>query len=226
MSRATRKAAGYIRVSKVGGRRGESFRSPDEQRAAIEALAAERGVEVARWFEELDASGGDDRRPQWNEARELVRKGGASVVIVYDFSRWSRDTEKGLASVRAIQEAGGDLWSCQERIDTTTPDGWFMLTSFLANATLQRAMAGRRFRAAAESAVARGVYTAGTIPIGYLRDEHKRLVPDPETRGTVVGAFERRAAGMSWVKLARWLGEQGHPRTESGAKAIIHTAAT
>jgi hypothetical protein len=150
---------------------------------------------------------------------------------LYDFSRWSRDTEKGLASIRAIQQAGGDLWSCQERIDTTTPDGWFMLTSFLANATLQRAMAGRRFRAAATGAVSRGAYMAGTIPLGYVRDgnpespTYRKLVPDPATRDIVLGTFERRAKGLSWVKLAAWLTEQGHPRTESGAKALIHNPA-
>ena len=141
------KVIGYVRVSKVGSRGGERFRSPKEQRDAISALAEKRGFEVFRWLEELDASGGDDKRPRWNEARRAVERGEAAGVIVYDFSRWSRDTERGLASIRIMREAGGDLWSCQEQIDTTTPEGWFMLTSFLANATLQREMAGRRFRA-------------------------------------------------------------------------------
>lgn len=129
---------GYARVSKTGGREGDAFHSPDEQRAAIKTLADECGFEVARWLEEMNVSGGDDARPKWIEARDAVARGEAAGVIVYDFSRWSRDTAQGLASIRQMQDAGGDLWSCHERIDTTTPEGWFMLTSFLANATLQR----------------------------------------------------------------------------------------
>jgi DNA invertase Pin-like site-specific DNA recombinase len=202
------KVIGYVRVSKVGSRGGERFRSPKEQRDAISALAEKRGFEVFRWLEELDASGGDDKRPRWNEARRAVERGEAAGVIVYDFSRWSRDTERGLASIRIMREAGGDLWSCQEQIDTTTPEGWFMLTSFLANATLQREMAGRRFRAAAESAVVRGVYMAGRVALGYVRDAERHLTPDPQTRDLVVGTFERRAKGWSWVRLARWLADQ------------------
>lgn len=219
------KVIGYVRVSKVGSRGGERFRSPKEQHDAISALAEERGFEVFRWLEELDASGGDEKRPRWNEARRAVERGEAAGVMVYDFSRWSRDTERGLASIKIMREAGGDLWSCQERIDTTTPEGWFMLTSFLANATLQREMAGRRFRAAAESAVVRGVYMAGRVPLGYVRDAERHLAPDPETRDLVVGAFERRAKGWSWVRLARWLADQGHAMSESGVRGLVSNRA-
>ena len=60
------KVIGYVRVSKTGGREGDRFRSPAEQRDAISALADERGFEVSRWLEEMDASGGDDKRPRWN----------------------------------------------------------------------------------------------------------------------------------------------------------------
>jgi DNA invertase Pin-like site-specific DNA recombinase len=59
------RAVGYIRVSRVGGREGDSFISPQLQREQIEAVARREGLEVAEVIEELDASGGDASRPGW-----------------------------------------------------------------------------------------------------------------------------------------------------------------
>ena len=220
MSTKSKKVAGCVRVSHVGRR--DNFQSPDEQRAAIESLAEERGFKVARWVEEIDApAGGGDKRQGWDQVREAVARGELDGVVVYDFSRWSRDTEKGLASIRQMREAGGDIWSAMERFDTTSPEGFFMLTSFLATAALQRATIGRRFTARRKALVEKGVHVAGQIPIGYLRGEDGRYIPDPETRDIVLGVFERRAKGESYAKIARWLAEQGHPRSAEGVVSML-----
>ena len=49
---------------------------------------------------------------------------------------------------------------------------------------------------------------AGRVALGYVRDAERHLTPDPQTRDLVVGTFERRAKGWSWVRLARWLADQ------------------
>jgi hypothetical protein len=50
-------------VSRVGGRGGYSFLSPDLQREEIARAATREGLEVAEVIEELDASEGDSKRP-------------------------------------------------------------------------------------------------------------------------------------------------------------------
>jgi hypothetical protein len=57
---------GYVRVSQVRGREGDSFISPELQREQIAAVARREGLEVAEVIEELDASGGDAKRPGWS----------------------------------------------------------------------------------------------------------------------------------------------------------------
>lgn len=89
----------------------------------------------------------------------------------------------------------------------------------------ERERAAEGFAAATASAIERGIYMAGKTPLGYVRGPDRRLVPDPETAPVVLAVFERRAKGWSWVRLARWLGEQGHLRTESGVKGIVHNPA-
>jgi hypothetical protein len=96
-----------------------------------------------------------------------------------------------------------------------------MLTSFLATAALQRATIGRRFTARRKALAEKGVHVAGQIPIGYLRGEDGRYIPDPETRDIVLGVFERRAKGESYAKIARWLAEQDHPRSAEGVVSML-----
>jgi DNA invertase Pin-like site-specific DNA recombinase len=51
---------GYVRVSKLNGRGGESFISPDAQRERIEQAAKAAAVTVAEWHTDLDESGTHD----------------------------------------------------------------------------------------------------------------------------------------------------------------------
>jgi len=217
---------GYVRVSRVAGRGGDGFVSPDDQRRAILGLAEAKGLNVTKWFEELDESGGNAERPEWLKARDTISKGRAKGVIVLNFARWARDSEFGPASVKSIRAAGGDIWSCQEDFDTTTPEGWYMLVNFFAMAEMFRNQARANSHRVRSNAISKGVYIARRVPFGYLRDpETRRLVPDPETRGAVVEAFERRTRGESWVKLAKWLGENGGPDSRTGARDLIFNPA-
>jgi site-specific DNA recombinase len=56
MSRSTT-ADGYIRVSRRGGREGDSFISPAVQRKKIADWAKLHEVEIVQWWEEIDQSG-------------------------------------------------------------------------------------------------------------------------------------------------------------------------
>ena len=86
------RVVGYVRVSRVGGREGDSFISPPLQREQIEAVARREGLEVVEVLEELDASGGDNTRPLWNRAIEMVESGEVAGIAVWNLSRFSRST--------------------------------------------------------------------------------------------------------------------------------------
>ena len=58
-----RQMDGYVRVSKVGGREGDSFISPQQQRERIEAAAAAAKATIVEWHTDLDQSGGNADRP-------------------------------------------------------------------------------------------------------------------------------------------------------------------
>ncbi len=65
-------ADGYVRVSRRGGREGESFISPEVQREKIEGWAKLHEVEIVQWWEEIDQSGAKLQRPMFQQALGAV----------------------------------------------------------------------------------------------------------------------------------------------------------
>ena len=63
---------GYVRVSRVGGREGDSFISPRVQRQKIEAWAKLHDVVLGEVIEELDVSGG--RAPEERGLEKLLKR--------------------------------------------------------------------------------------------------------------------------------------------------------
>jgi DNA invertase Pin-like site-specific DNA recombinase len=211
------KLGGYIRVSRVGGREGEGYISPDLQRQAISTYAAEMNGTIARWFTDEDYSGGTLERPGFQSALSEIRAGKLDGIVVMKIDRFARSVADGASVIRELVESGKVFASCQERINPETPEGKFMLTSFLANAELFLDQSKAGWRAAKSRAVARGA-PIGPTPFGYLRvkspatkknqvtpAEAARMtggepavgtvIPDPETGPIVTEVFKRAAAG-------------------------------
>lgn len=102
------------------------------------------------------ASGKNTDREQLKEMLSFVREG--DTVIVSDFSRIARNTKDLLNIVETLNSKGVNFISIKEKIDTTTPQGKFMLTVFGALAELERETILQRQREGIEIAKAEGKY--------------------------------------------------------------------
>src|SRR4051812_33200680 len=73
------KAVGIVRVSRVGDREGENFRSPEDQQARIEQLCADQGWQLLDTHHEMNVSGGAllESRPGLSQAVMAVQTGRA-----------------------------------------------------------------------------------------------------------------------------------------------------
>jgi DNA invertase Pin-like site-specific DNA recombinase len=200
---------GYVRVSRVGGRRGERFISRAVQRELIESWATMHGARVLHVFEELDESGGRADRPLLEEALCRVEAGISQGIVVSKVSRFGRSLLSGLAAIERVKAAGGRFVSVQDGLDTSTDSGRLVLHILLSLAEWE----GDRIRAewdqARASAIKRGVYMSAGSPVGYRKTRSGRLRPVPDAAAAIVEVFRRRAEGESFSSLARWFEEQG-----------------
>lgn len=201
---------GYVRVSRVGGRAGEGYISPSTQTASIEAYAAELGGRIVAWGTDEDYSGGTDQRPAFQRILERLAAGETDGIVVMRVDRFARSVADGTRIVRDIVGRGQVFAACHERIDPRTPEGKYMLTSFLANGELFLDQTKAGWRVAKARAVARGAHI-GPTPIGYQRVPAKQeragtLCPHP-IYGPAVGELFRRAATGQYgdTALARWM---------------------
>src|SRR5439155_156017 len=198
---------GYVRVSRIGGRAGDGYISPEVQREQISAFAGLMDVEIDAWHDDRDYSGGNVERPGFLEAIRRVESGETGGVIVARIDRFARSAPDGGAMVRRIIDAGGIFASAQERIDPTTDFGKAMLNIMFVMAELQLDQLKSGWKTAKGRAIKRGAHI-GPTPFGYTRvarggDGSGTLVPDPATAPAVTKLFRRAAAGAGVSERGR-----------------------
>ena len=105
-------------------------------------LEALKQYDVERIFSEKVSGKDTANRPQLIAMLEHVRKD--DVVYVESISRIARSTRDFLRIIDRLTEKGVALVSLKESIDTSTPQGKFMLTVFAALSQLERETIGQR----------------------------------------------------------------------------------
>lgn len=151
---------GYIRVSTV-----------DQNEARqIEALR-QRGVDQANFYIDK-ASGKNTDRAAFKEMMAFVRAG--DMVVVESISRIARNTRDLLSIVADLTTRKVEFVSLKENIDTTTPQGRFMLTVFAAMAELERDSILERQREGIEIAKGEGKYK-GRKPLDVDEERFKAV---------------------------------------------------
>ena len=113
---------GYVRCSTIEQNEARQLKMMEEQKA--EKLFIDK------------ASGKNTDRKAFKEMMTFVRAG--DMVIVESISRIARNTRDLLSIVSELTEKQVEFVSLKESIDTTTPQGRFMLTVFGALAELER----------------------------------------------------------------------------------------
>src|SRR5690349_9687572 len=90
---------GYVRVSRVRGRSGDSFISPALQRERIAAWCDAHEHELVEVHEDFDQSGGRRDRPGLTAAIERVEGGLADGIVVARLDRFGRSLIDGLSLI-------------------------------------------------------------------------------------------------------------------------------
>jgi DNA invertase Pin-like site-specific DNA recombinase len=185
MVTSTKRAALYLRVSTDG-------KSTDNQRLALEAVAAQRGWTVAAVYDDAGISGakGRDKRPGLDALLKDATRARFDVVMAWALDRLGRSLADLIDTLRVLEGSHVDLFLHLQAIDTTTPAGRMFFHVTGAFAEFERELIRLRVNAGLDRARARGV-RLGRPTISGRKEQAIR---------------DRLATGAGIVKVAKTLG--------------------
>jgi DNA invertase Pin-like site-specific DNA recombinase len=179
MSRSTRRAAVYLRVS-------TDRQTVENQRPDVDRIVAERSLVVVRTYEENESA--VKRRPAFDAMIADAKAGAFDVLVVWALDRFGRAAVENLLAVRDLDAAGVVVVSAREPwLDTSGPfrEPMLYLVSWLGEQERKRLIE----RTHAGMARAREKGTKSGRPIGRPR----RLARTDVERITALSAAGRSA---------------------------------
>ncbi len=207
---------GYCRVSTEG--QATEGVSLDAQRRRFEGWCLMRGYapDPADLHVDAGLSGKRaDNRPALAAALATACVPGG-ILVVYSLSRLARSVQDTLAIAERIQQAGADLVSLSEQLDTTTASGKMLFRLLAVLAEFERDLISERTRSALAHKRAKGERT-GQVPYGRrLGADGRTLVADAGEVEVLAQIRAMGAGGSSPRAIAGELTRRGVPTKRGG----------
>lgn len=125
-------------------------------------------------------------------------------VIVWKIDRFGRDRQDIAVSKMLLKKAGIKLLYAKESVPEG-PEGIILesvlegIAEYYSADLRQKVMRGRR------ETLKKGLYCGGTLPIGYLKDDERKIVLDPVSAPLIRKAFEMFKEGKTITECADFL---------------------
>lgn len=200
------RAVAYLRQSTF---REESI-SLELQETACRDYAARQGYDVIAVQSDPGISGRTFARPGVQAVMAMVERGEVDVILLWKWSRWSRNRLDWYVGADKAQQAGGRIESATEPIDTSTSIGRLSRGMMIEIAAYESERAGDQWREAQARRVKLGLTPNGKARFGYFYDRETGVhIPDPVTGPILADLYRRFAAGETLYGLCQWLNREG-----------------
>lgn len=207
------KIAGYTRIS-VDVEKDQDNTSIENQKEIISTFVAQNfpGATLD-FFVDRDRSGYTfDQREAYRQLRPLLLSGEYQVLIVKDFSRFSRRNSLGLFELETLRDAHVRIISVGDAIDYPTKDEWMLIQfKFLMN-EFPVTDTSRKIKQIITNRQKEGKWVCA-VPYGYRITNTKEMTYDidPPAAEIVREVFRLYNNGWGYKKIANHLTDQGVP---------------
>ncbi len=205
---------GYVRVSTED--QTENGVSLAAQRHRLQAYGEAHGLQLVRIEEDAGISARrTTNRPGLQRALLALRDGDADGLVAVKLDRLSRTTSDILDLVSRAEKERWALHSIEERLDTESPHGRFVVTVLAALAQMEREQIGERTRTAMAELRRQGRKTSSRPPFGF-RFQGDRVVTVPSEHKILRRMLQHHAEGAGEYAVASALNRAGIPNPRTG----------
>ena len=204
--------AGYCRIS-VDDEQDQKNISIENQKAIIDDYVKTHfSGSTLTFFEDRDRSGYTfEQRESYQEMRRGLMSHRYDILIIKDFSRFSRRNSRGLVELEDLRDAGVRIISIGDGIDFPNDDDWLKIQfQFLIN-EMPVTDTSRKVRNVIKRRQADGEWLCAA-PYGYIINNQQQFEIVPTEAETVRQIFHLyNNEGWGYKKIANHLTEQGIP---------------
>jgi len=212
--------AGYCRIS-VDEELDRDNTSIENQKAIIRDFVQRKfpGCPLD-FYEDRDRSGYTfEQREGYQELREKMLRLEYDILIVKDFSRFSRRNSKGLVELEDLRDAGMRIISIGDSIDYPTYDDWTAIQfRFLIN-EMPVTDTSKKVKSVIKRRQEEGKWICA-VPYGYLMQNTKtqKFVVDEPAAEIVREVFNLYVQGWGYQKIAHHLTDKHIPTPNMAEK--------
>ena len=203
--------AGYCRIS-VDEELDRDNTSIENQKAIIEDFVKEKfpGSSLT-FFEDRDRSGYTfEQREGYQKLRRGLLNHTYDILVVKDFSRFSRRNSRGLVELEDLRDAGVRIISIGDGIDFPNDDDWLKIQfQFLIN-EMPVTDASKKVRAVVKRRQKDGKWITAA-PYGYKVNGRQEFEVVPTEAEVVRKIFELYIDGWGYKRIANYLTDEGIP---------------
>ena len=203
--------AGYARIS-VDEELDRDNVSIENQKAIIEDFVKHRFPDsTLTFYEDRDRSGYTfEQREGYQEMRRGLMSHKYDILIVKDFSRFSRRNSRGLVELEDLRDAGVRIISIGDNIDFPNDDDWLKIQfQFLIN-EMPVTDTSKKVKSVIRRRQADGAWLCAA-PYGYILNKQKQFEIVPTEAEIVREIFRLYLDGWGYKKIANHLTDTGVP---------------
>lgn len=187
----------YIRVS--GEEQKIKGLSLEAQQERLEEYARQQGwVVVGIYIDAAKTARKDMRkRSEFQKMINSVKRDEIDLLLFCRLDRWFRSVADYYKIMEILQAHHCDWKTTDEEYDTSTANGRLYINVKLSIAQNEADICSERISVVFDSKVQHGTVVSGNCPFGYVVNEEKRLVIDPDAAAIVRDAFNYYESSIS-----------------------------
>ncbi len=203
--------AGYCRIS-VDEEAGRDNVSIENQKAIIQDYVRRTFPDsTLTFYEDRDRSGYTfEQREGYQEMRRKLMAHKYDILVVKDFSRFSRRNSRGLVELEDLRDAGLRIISIGDGIDFPNDDDWVKIQfQFLMN-EMPVTDTSRKVRSVVKRRQEDGRWICAA-PYGYIVNKQQEFEVVPTEAEIVRKIFALYISGWGYKRIANYLTDEGIP---------------